>query len=498
MGTEVSKETGASPAIVETHLSTVFLVGRYAYKVLKPVAFDFVDLSTPEARRLACEREVALNRRIAPDVYRGVATYQPHDGGKPEPVVVMDRMPAERSLEALVRDGADAAECVRRVARAVATFHAAADRSPAVTDRARPDLVRSAWQDNVGELRHVAHVFGPAMLERLDEVDALGQRYLSGRGPLLDRRVSDRAVCDGHGDLLAADIYCLDDAPRILDCVAFRDDFRAVDVVADIAFLAMDLERLGRVDLARRLLDDYREFSGDTAPASLIEHTLSDRALIRSKVAALRAIEKGETVAPEGVALLRAAFDHSSRARVRMVLVGGLPGTGTSTLASGLADETGFALLRSDTIRRELARELDIEYDQASKDSVYDEMLQRARVLLENGENVILDASWTARQHRQQAEVVANDTMADLLAFRTDAPREVAFERIDERRSRGVDESQATPGVAAELARSADPWPEAHAFDTMRSVAATQQSALALVGATPGGWADGEAPPERL
>lgn len=486
MGTGIE----TSPAVIETHLSTVFLVGRYAYKVLKPVRFEFVDLSTPAARHAACEREVALNKRIAPDVYLGVAAYRPHDGGEPEPVVVMKRMPAERSLEHLARNGENTAECVRQVARTVAAFHANADRSPTVTAHARPEVVRGAWQENVSELRHVAHVFGPTMLEDLDEVDALGQRYLAGRGPLLDHRIAEGAVCEGHGDLLAADIYCLDDGPRILDCVAFRDDFRAGDVVADVAFLAMDLERLGRADLARHLIDDYREFSGDTAPASLTEHFLSARALVRSKVAALRAIEEGTATAPEGAALLRVAVDHADRARVRLVLVGGLPGTGKTTLASGLAEETGFTLLRSDTIRRELARETDINYDEATKDSVYDEMLQRAHTLLAHGESVILDASWTASRQREQAHSVAEQTMSDVVAFRTDAPREVAFERIEQRQSQGVDESQATPGVASRLARAADPWPEAHALDTLRPREESRQDALALVGAVPEGWSD--------
>ncbi|MEZ5170349.1 MAG: AAA family ATPase [Acidimicrobiia bacterium] len=492
METDAERHPGSdtSPAVAETHLSTVFLVGGQAYKVLKPVAFEFVDLSTSQARRSACEREVALNRRIAPDIYLGVATYEPHDGGESEPVIVMKRMPAGRSLEHLVRSGADATECVRQVARTVAAFHADADRSAAVTDRARPDVVRRRWQENISELRRVGHVLGPTTLEELDAVDTLGQRYLSGRGPLLDRRISEGAVCDGHGDLLAADIYCLDDAPRILDCLAFRDDFRSVDVIADVAFLAMDLERLGRAGLARQLLDDYREFSGDTAPASLTEHALCDRALIRSKVAALRAIGGGTQGSPEAVALLAAAADHADRARVRMVLVGGLPGTGKTTLASGLADDTGFVLLRSDTIRRELARESGISYDDSSKDSVYDEMLRRAGTLLANGESVVLDASWTARRHRQEAEVVAEHTMTDVIALRTDLPREVAFERIEQRQAQGTDESQATPAVASELARVADPWPDAHVLDTLRSAAETQRGARALVGAIPGGWVD--------
>ncbi|MCZ7531050.1 MAG: AAA family ATPase [Acidimicrobiia bacterium] len=471
--------------MAETHLSTVVLVGDRAYKVLKPVAFDFVDLSTLEARWAACEREVALNSRIAPDVYRGVATYRGPNSERAEPVIVMERMPAERSLERLAREGADVGECVHDIARTLAAFHAGADRSPGVVAHGRPEAVRAAWVGNVTELKHLLGSLDSEMLITLDETDALGRRYLAGREALLERRIADGAVCDGHGDLLAADIYCLESGPEILDCLAFRDDFRAADVVCDVAFLTMDLERLGRPDLAHRLLDDYREFSGDTSPASLTEYYVSFRALIRSKVAVLRALAGDESAAREGHDLLNAAREHARRATVRLVLVGGLPGTGKSTLAAGLADDTGFVLLRSDVVRRELARELSPRYDDASKDAVYDEILDRASTLLAHGENVIVDASWTAERYRRQAETVGMNAKADVLAIRTDLDQEEAAERIGARMATGADESQATPQIAARLAHDADPWPEAHVLDTSGSRDDTRRSARTIIGSVP-------------
>src|SRR4029453_13669733 len=126
-------------------------------------------------------------------------------------------------------------------------------------------------------------------LDEVLEVDALAKRYLSGRCLLFDRRISEGRGRDGHGDLLADDIFMLDDGPRVLDCIEFDDRLRLGDALADVAFLAMDLERLGRTDLAERFLAAYREFADDTWPASLAHHHVAYRAQGRAKVGAIRA-----------------------------------------------------------------------------------------------------------------------------------------------------------------------------------------------------------------
>ena len=139
---------------------------------------------------------------------------------------------------------------------------------------------------------------------------------------------------DGHGDLLADDIFLLDDGPRVLDCLEFDDALRLDDVLADVAFLAMDLERLGRPDLAERFLAAYRAASGDTWPSSLAHHHIAYRAQVRAKVSAIRAEQGVPDSADKAQALLRLALAHLEAGRVRLVLVGGLPGTGKSTARS--------------------------------------------------------------------------------------------------------------------------------------------------------------------
>ena len=385
---------------VETHLSTVVFDGDLVHKRKRPVRFPFVDLSTPELRRQVCCQEVVLNRRFSPDVYLGVEDVVDDDGHVVDSAVRMRRLPAERRLATLVRQRRDVSRCLRRVARVMAGCHAGAMRSDEISSVATREALHDLWTRNLRELApFVPHPLDPSMLDRVEE---LANRYLDGRSALFDERIARGRIVDGHGDLLAEDIFCLDDGPRVLDGLEFDDRLRWGDVLNDIGFLAMDLERLGRLDLALALLDWYREYSGETHPPSLEHHYVAYRALVRAKISCLRG---GADDAVEAHAYLAQCQRHLLHARVQLVVIGGLPGTGKTTLAAALGDELGWPVLRSDEIRKELAG-LDSRghapaaygeglYAPTMIEATYDTLLSRARRLLARGESAILDASFS-------------------------------------------------------------------------------------------------------
>ncbi len=271
---------------VETHVSSLVFDGDVAHKRKKAVRFPFVDLSTPEKRREMCEREVALNRRFSPDVYLGVEDVVDDAGGLVDHAVLMRRMPAERRLATLARGHLDVSSCLRGVARVIATCHAGSVRSEMISSVATPEALVDLWERSLREL--VTFVPRPLDGPMLSHVGELAHRYLEGRSTLLADRIARGRIVDGHGDLLADDIFCLDDGPRILDCLEFDDRLRWGDALLDVGFLAMDLERLGRPDLARKFLDWYREFSAETHPRSLEHHYIAYRALVRTKISCLR------------------------------------------------------------------------------------------------------------------------------------------------------------------------------------------------------------------
>lgn len=483
---------GEPPVVVETHVSVLAFQGERVYKVKKPVRFDFLDLSTSELRARACEREVELNRRLAPDVYIGVIDVTDDSGHVVDHAVEMRRMPDERRLATLIRAGTDSTRCIESVADTFARFHASADRSQTISAAAGRDSIADLWEHGFSEIRpFLGTVLDAGVAAR---VETLVRRYLSGRNALFEDRIATGRVCDGHGDLLADDVFCLGDGPRILDCLEFDDRLRYGDALADVAFLAMDLELLGRPDLARCFLDRYRSLTADEWPASLESHYIAYRAHVRAKVACLRHDQGDSEAAERARVRLALAATHLEAARVRLVLLGGLPGTGKSTLAVGLAERTGAVLVRSDVTRKELAHLPTAQrtgdrygeglYGASSTDAVYERLAEVAGVHLESGESVILDASWARASHRQVAECLARATASDLIQLRCEAPMSVTAERIARRAAAGIDASDASAEVAAAMSRVFDPWPDATAIDTVsRAPGEIIDSACALLGA---------------
>lgn len=471
----------------ETHVSIVLLVGDRAVKLKKPVRYPFVDLSTRELREQACRREVELNRRLAPDVYLGVADIDGPDGTVCDHLVVMRRMSDARRLSTLVTEHTASDDDMSQLARLLAAFHARADTSPTIAAAGQRDAVQARWEAGFAEIQpFVGTVLDPDIEE---EIEQLTRRYLEGREPLFEARIALGKVVDGHGDLLADDIFMLPDGPRVLDCLEFDDGLRYGDVLADVAFLAMDLERLDAAALASRFLAVYRELSGETHPPSLEHHYVAFRAHIRAKVACLRGDPQS---ASEARALLDIALTQLRRARVVLTLVGGDPGAGKSTLAGRIADRTGWAVLRSDEVRKDLAGIGHTDraatnvgegiYTEAATAATYAELLARAQLLLEQGQPVVLDATWNDSRQRADAAALATATSSELVEIRCSAPASVREERVALRARHRVDASDAGVEVVRELAARADPWPTATTVDTSNGIDAALAAGLRALG----------------
>ncbi len=488
---------GGHAGVAETHSGVVFFVGDRAYKLKKPLDLGFLDYRSRESRQAACHREVELNRRLSPDVYLGVADVLGPDGHPCDHLVVMRRLPAERRLATLAVAGEPVGQDLRQLARLLAAFHARAEVSAQIDAAASRDALAARWEANAAEMaRFTGPVFDPAIA---GQVITLARRYLAGREALFSARIAAGLARDGHGDLLADDIFLLPDGPRVLDCLEFDDALRWDDVLADVAFLAMDLERLGRADLAREFLAAYREFAGGTWPDSLAHHHIAYRAQVRAKVAALAWEQAGgdatagERAAYEARGLLELAARHLSAGRIRLVVIGGLPGTGKSALAIRLGEALDAAVLRSDEVRKQLAGLGPAEpapapfgqglYRPEMTESTYGELLRLARVTLAAGQSVVVDATWHDPAWREEARRMAADAVADLTELRCELPVEVIVERIHGRAAAGGDASDATVSLVRRLAASQEPWPSAIAVDTKPSPAQVAENALRSMGA---------------
>jgi uncharacterized protein len=460
--------------VYETHTGLVVLVGDLAYKVKKPIRTDFLDFTTAERRERTCQRELELNRRLASDSYLGVAHLTAEWAGTSEPVLVMKRHPDSTRLATMVQRSQPVTEPLMAIAWVLVRFHESAERGQSVAAQGTVTAVKARWEENIVELQR----FVGAVVDghRLEAVERLAGQFIAGRALLFAGRVHDGRIVDGHGDLLTDDIFCLPDGPEILDCLEFDDSLRYVDTIDDAAFLAMDLEFLGRKDLGKFFLDQYSRLAADPAPQSLKDFYIAYRAVVRAKVDCIRFAQGHHDAAADPVRHLDIALEHLQAGSVRLAVVGGGPGTGKTTLARALANRVSAEVISTDEVRRAMqnsgaiggeARLLNAGlYSDDNVAAVYREVLRQAHIQLANGRSVILDGTWRDPYRRDQVRQLAIQTHSAEVELKCETSVDTAARRVAARPAGGL--SDATPEIASALADGSQRWPEAHHIDTSR------------------------------
>ncbi|HLJ95752.1 MAG TPA: AAA family ATPase [Gemmataceae bacterium] len=471
---EQLSDPGAYPSAVSTvevrhtHISVVFLAGPYAYKIKKPVQLGFLDFGTLERRHHFCEEEVRLNRRLASEVYLGVVPVtmsgkrlQMDGHGEPvEWAVKMQRLPEEATLEKRLGKGEVGIELIRILARKIAAFHAQADTDEAIAARGRFEVVAgNAWENFEQAAAQVGSTLSRTVYDRLR---SLTEQALADRQALIEKRARSGVIRDTHGDLHLDHVYLLRERSSlgdlvIIDCIEFNTRFRFADPIADMAFLVMDLTFHGRRDLAAAFAEEYFGTSHDEEGRSLLPFYTSYRAAVRGKVEGFELAEKEVPDTERAAAGARArahwlsALDllEEPQRRPCLVLVGGLPGTGKSTLAAALAEDAGLQILRSDVIRKELAGAPagsqpstafeDGLYTTAWTERTYAECLRRTEELLFEGKRVLVDASFREEKHRRSFLEAAQRWGVRSVLLLCRAEPEVVRQRLENRRGDASD-----------------------------------------------------------
>ncbi len=491
----------------QTHISVVFLAGAFVYKIKKPVDLGFLDFSTLEKRRHFCQEELRLNRRLAPDVYLEVVPVTAGPSGPRfeglgdalEWAVKMQRLPDDANIEARLDRGQLEAGVVADLAARIAGFHRTAEGGERIAAFGRFQVVASNARENLEQVEpRVGITISRPVFERLR---ALVEESLEQHRALIEGRAAAGVPRDTHGDLRLDHVYLLPDrAPPadviVIDCIEFNERFRFADPVADMAFLVMGFLSRGRGDLARAFADAYFRSSGDEAGRALLPFYVSYRAAVRGKVEMVKLTEPEIPQAERDAAQARArclwllalsALEAPAR-RPALVLVGGLPGSGKSSLAADLARQAGFSVIRSDVVRKELAG-VDSTGASASgfeqgiyspewTERTYAKCLDRAKGLLLAGQRVIVDASFGDDRRRQAFLEAAHrfGLPGTLLLCR--APGETIRERLAARRG---DASDADWAIHL---RAAESWqePGAIARAALREIntAGSRQESLAI------------------
>lgn len=460
----------------ETHISWVFLAGDRAYKLKKPVALDFVDYGTPQRRRLMCEEEVRLNRRLASGIYLGVLALVPTEGGvelaaEDDPraidyVVEMRRFDERRTLAGIARRGELGGPEIEAVARTLADFHA---RAPRVRlDGLPSQAIERRLTENFQELRKL--IEQRSELARVLALERFTAAFLLAHSPTFDARAWRGFTREGHGDLRAEHVL-LEDGVQVVDCVEFDRRLREIDVAEDLSFLAMDLAAAGE-QLPRALIDAYRRAGGDPGEDRLLAFYALGKALVRAKVELLAAAQHAPSSAAHGAhsaaarELLALAERLAWRARLPLVIViCGLPAAGKSELAKALAAVSGLSHLSSDVTRKRLAgigpdarggREI---YSAPFSALTYSELGARAAAEEARHGGALVDATFRRRADRE-AFAQSFDGAAPLLFVECRVAREVRAQRAEARDERPENGSDAGRTVALEQAGSWEPLDE--------------------------------------
>ncbi len=488
---------------LDTHISVVFLTGDLVYKLKKPIDFGFLDYTDLTTRRKMCELEVKLNKRLSRGVYLGVVALSMRDGefyfgdsGEVvEYAVKMKQLPDEASLSSRIVSGKAIPDEMLRLGGRLAEFYAATERSGQIDWYGGSQVIEFNTEENFRQLApFVGNLFGK---ERLDFVIESSRGFFKDRGGLFRRRVAEGRICDGHGDLRAEHVYFLDEI-QVIDCVEFNERFRYGDTAIDLAFLHMDIERLGRPDLSLEVLNGYTASSRDYGIYSLLDFYSCYRAVVKMKICCLSAAELPEgprkrEMQRRAGQYLDLAFRYAVQfARPTLYVLCGMPGTGKSTYAKRLHEIFDIALVRSDTARKELpgysARRGPVPfgtgiYRPEMRGWVYSWLLSKVQEDLKQGRSAILDATFSRRKWREEAVRLAKDLDANILFFECVSSQDTILERLGRRREGEDGQSDARPehlrGLVDEFESMDELAPELHArIDTETEIEANLRTVL--------------------
>ncbi|HYP36915.1 MAG TPA: AAA family ATPase [Stellaceae bacterium] len=468
--TFLSEPSSYGPAIeqveiIETHVSLVFLAGDCAYKLKRAVKYPYLDFSTSEHRRRACDAELALNRRTAPTLYLEVRALARMLDGKIgfaangpaiDWVVVMRRFEQSSLFDALAQTSGFSVPLMNELAGHIADFHAMASR--------RFDYGGAAALNDTIETNHCCLVAAQGAgfaLECIDEIREKSLQRLAAVSGLVDQRRAAGKVRRCHGDLHLRNICLVDGKPTLFDCLEFSDALASIDVLYDLAFLLMDLEHRGLTNFASLVLNRYLDLTDEDDGLPAMPLFLSLRAAIRAHVTA---------TAIDRVAHAKRKLEMTTEARryldlaarllrprpCRLIAIGGLSGSGKSTLAAALAPKIGARVLRSDVTRKRLfgvAPETRLPagaYTPEASRRVYDALRQRATAALAAGYSVIIDAVSLGPEERQSFASVAKAASIPFSGLWLAAPASEMERRL---RARCRDASDASPEVLAQQLR---------------------------------------------
>jgi hypothetical protein len=482
---------------LETHISHVFLAGPYAYKIKKAVDLGFLNFKTLSARRFYCHEELRLNRRFAPSLYLDVIAItgtpnHPVLGGDGTPIeyaVKMRRFSQDDLLSKVLTRGALSPGLIDQLAERIAEIHAAAPVATSRDNYGTPEVILQPALENFSQIHSSDPDTGNnADLDFLEQWTRAQSRALTA---LFTARKNDGFVRECHGDLHLGNVAWVDGAVTVFDCLEFNPGLRWIDIMNEVAFLFMDLHDRKKPELARRLLNRYLEITGDYESLRLLRFYTVYRALVRAKVHLLRA-NQADINADEKARLLDQYRDYIALAKNQtlpltpaLMITHGLSGSGKTTRTQSLLETAGAVRIRSDAERKRLhglpalartgAELTSGVYTDDASTHTYQRLSDLAKIIIEAGYTVIVDATFLKRRQRDEFRRLAETLNAPFVILDFVADENVLRTRILAREQQGRDASEAGIAVLEHQLATQEPlqadeqaWVER--FDTAENI----------------------------
>lgn len=465
----------------ETHISHILLAGDYAYKIKKPLDLGFLDFTSLARRKRFCEEELRLNRRLAPTLYLDCIAIcgtveNPVLEGDPaealEYAVKMRRFPQSALLDQRWAEGVLHTGHMDSLARQLAGFHATIARANAAQPWGTPDIVHGPVQDNFTQTRPLLE--DAEDLRLLARLAGWTEAAFAKLRPMLAERKTGGFIRECHGDLHLGNMLMLEDGRiTVFDCIEFNDEFRWIDVMSDLGFLLMDLQRRGAHALAWRLLNTYLEYTGDYAGLAVLPYYQVYRAMVRAKIAAIRSTQadlndqERAAVSAECRAYLQLAWRFTQRPAPFLALTHGVSGSGKSHITAHVLETLGAIRIRSDVERKRLfgldplaASGSSINqglYTAAAGARTYERLRELAECVLAAGYATLVDATFLQTAQRQPFRALAASRGIPCIVLACNADPAILRGRILHRRERGDDAAEADLDVLEQQLRSYAP-----------------------------------------
>lgn len=460
----------------QTHASSVFLTGEYAYKVKKAVDFGFFDYSTLDKRKHFCQEEIRLNKALAPEIYLEVIPITKTgdrytlkgEGEIIEYTLKMRQFPQEMLWSHLFESGKLTPDLMTELGCTVADFHLKADTNAYIRSFGKIEQIKPAFTENYRQSK--PYINRGQTQKQFDETQQFTNNFFESEKDLFDRRREQNWIRECHGDLHLKNICLWNNEVRLFDRIEFNEAFRFVDVMYDVAFAKMDLDVRQRADLGNAFLNTYIEHTGDWEGLQILPLYLTRQAYVRAKVTSFLIDDPNVSETQKENAIAKAsqyyklAWQYTQRNRGKLWIMSGLSGSGKTTIARQLTRQKDAIHIRSDAVRKHLAgiglneKGSDSMYTAEMSQKTYDRLLELGKILVKRGFKVILDAKYDRIALRQPAIEFSEHNHIPFEIVHCHAPLEVLRDRLEARIN---DISDATPDLLQHQQANAEAFTEA-------------------------------------